>query len=251
MLDLVLLLPLILHDIVFLDGNWRGAVMKKRFALVILSLLLAAGCYVSTSVKVKNRHLPANFTASVLVVTFEDKTGMDPEHLTVLEEEVLQALTGKGIDSITLKKAAGVEGPENEVEMLLSKEYSALLKVVIEFWGSKSETLQDPMPTSVDRSDSGPASGSTFHSPTDIDHGETTPGPESSYKEVSMTWYLTDLYTSHLIWSGQVSAKPGVVGRSFLYHHFNRNLQYEELAQRCVRKLAGELAHAWPKEPAK
>jgi hypothetical protein len=225
--------------------------MEKRLSVVMLCLLLAAGCYVSTNVEVKNRQLPADFSAPLLVVSFEDKAGLHPKQLTVVEEYVLQALTAKGIDCITLNKAVGVDGPENGAEILLNKEYRALLKVVVDFWGSKSETLQDPIPTSVDRSDSGPASGSTFRLPTDIDHGESVPGPESSYKEVSMAWYLTDLQTSRLIWSGQVSAKPGVVGRSFLYHHFNRNLQYDELAQRCVRKIAGKLAHAWPKETEK
>jgi len=225
--------------------------MKKRLAVVMVCLLLAAGCYVSTSVKVKNRQLPADFSAPVVVVTFEEKTGLGPEQLAVLKEDVLQALTGKGIDSITLNKAVGVYEPDSAIELLLSKDYSALLKVVIAFWGSKSETLQDPVPTSVDSSDTGPDPGSTFREPSSIDQGETVPGPESSYKEVSMAWYLTDLHTSRLIWSGQVSARPGVVGRSFLYHRFNRNLKYEKLAQRCVRKLAGELASAWPKETEK
>jgi hypothetical protein len=251
MFDLVLLRTLILHDIVFLDGNRRGPVMKKKLAVVMFCLLLSTGCYVSTSVKVNNRQLPADFSAQVLVVTFEDKTGLGPEHLAVLEEDVLQALTGKGIDSITLDKAVGVDESERALQLLLNKDYSALLKVVIDFWGSKSETLQDPVPTSVDSSDTGPEPGSTFRPPTSFAAGETVPGPESSYKEVSMAWYLTDLHTSRRIWSGQVSARPGVVGRSFLYHRFNRNLKYEKLAQRCVKKLAGELSSAWPKETGK
>lgn len=225
--------------------------MRKMLAGVMCFLLLSTGCYVSTSVKVKNRQLPADFSAQVLVVSFEDKTGLGPEHLVILEEDVLQALTGKGIDSITLNKAIGVDEPESPLQLLLSKDYSALLKVVIDFWGSKSETLQNPVPTSVDSSDTGPDPGSTFREPSSFEQGETVPGPESSYKEVSMAWYLTDLHTSQRIWSGQASARPGVVGRSFLYHRFNRNLKYEKLAQRCVRKLAGELASAWPKETEK
>ena len=225
--------------------------MGKRLAGAMLCLLFLTGCYVSTSVKVKNRQLPADFSAPVLVVTLQDKTGQGPQHLVVLEEEVLQALTDKGIDSISLNKAVGVDEPDIAIPLLLGKDYSALLKVVIYFWGSKSETLQDPVPTSVDRSDTGPDPGSTFREPASIDQGETVPGPESSYKEVSMAWYLTDLHTSRLIWSGQVSARPGVVGRSFLYHRFNRNLKYEKLAQRCVTKLADRLASAWPKETEK
>ena len=225
--------------------------MRKMLAGVMLCLLLSTGCYVSTSVKVKNRQLPADFSAPVLVVTVEDKTGLGPEHLAVLEEDVLQALTGKGIDSITLNKAVGVDEPESPLQLLLSKDYSALLKVVIDYWGSKSETLQNPVPTSVDSSDTGPEPGSTFREPTSFEAGETVPGPKSSYKEVSMAWHLTDLPPSQRIWSGEVSARPAVVGRSYLYHRFNRNLKYEKLAQRCVNKLAGELARAWPKETGK
>ena len=52
--------------------------MRKRLAGAMLCLLLAAGCYVSTSVKVKNRKLPADFPAVVLVVTFQDQTGLGP-----------------------------------------------------------------------------------------------------------------------------------------------------------------------------
>ncbi len=225
--------------------------MRKRLVGVMFCLLLAAGCYVSTSVKVKNRKLPADFSAPMLVVTLDDKTGLAPEDLTILEEDVLQALTGKGIDSITLNQAVGVHQADRAIPLLLSKDYRALLKVVIDFWGSKSETLQDPVPTSVDSSDTGPDPGSTFREPTSLDQGETVPGPESSYKEVAMAWYLTDLHTSRLIWSGQASARPGVVGRSYLYHLFNRNLKYEKMAQRCVQKLAGELASAWPQEAEK
>ena len=225
--------------------------MLKRLAAVIACLLMAAGCYVSTNVKVKNRQLPADFSAPVLVVTLEERANLGPEHLAFLEEDVLRALNGKGIDSITLNKAVGVEEPAYAIQSLLSEDYNALLKVVIGFWGSRSETLEDPVQTSVETSDTGPDPGSIFPDIPNVERGETVPGPDSSFKQVSMVWYLTDLRSSRLIWSGQVSARPAVVGRSFLYHRFNRNLQYEELAQRCIQKLAGKLASAWPKEQEK
>lgn len=225
--------------------------MPKRLAAVMVCLLMATGCYVSTSVKVKNRQLPADFSAPVLVVTLEERADLGPEHLAIIEEDVLQALNGKGIDSITLNKAVGVEEPVSAIQLLLSKDYSALLKVVIKFWGSKSQTLEDPVQTSVETSDTGPDPGSMFPNIPNIDRDKTVPGPDSNFKEVSMGWYLTDLRTSRVIWSGQVSARPAVVGRSFLYHRFNRNLKYEELAQSCVSKLAGKLASAWPKETEK
>lgn len=216
-------------------------------ATVICSVLLS-GCYVSTSVKVRNRHLPADFSAEILVVTVEEKAGLGQHYLVVIEQNVLEALTAKGINSITLNEAVAMDKPERAMERLLSNDYRALLKVVIDDWGSKTEILQDQVPTTVDSSDTGPAAGSSFRSPSDYDSDATVRGPESSYKEVSMAWYLTDLRSSRLIWSAQVSARPAVVGRSFLYHRFNRNLEYEELARRCYKKLAGKLASAWPKE---
>ena len=225
--------------------------MHKRLSAVMLCLLLSTGCFVSTSVKVHNRQLPADFSAEVLVITLEEDTGLGRERLTLLEENVQQALTERGINSIPLSKAVDVDAPDANTELLLENGYSAVLKVVVKSWGSRTETLQDPVPTSVDSSDTGPDAGSTFRPPYAIDSDESVPGPESSYKEVSMVWYLTDLHTSRLIWSGQGSAKPAVVGRSFLYHRFNRNLEYEELAERCIRKLAGKLASAWPKESEK
>ena len=225
--------------------------MHKRLSALMLCLLLAAGCFVSTSAKVNNRQLPADFSAEVLVITLEEDTGLGRERLAFLEEGVLQALTEKGINSITLNMAVGVDDPDGGTELLLKNDYSAVLKIVVKSWGSRTETLQNPVPTSVDRSDTGPDSGSTFRPPSAIDSDESVPGPESSYKEVSMVWYLTDLHTSRLIWSGRVSAKPAVVGRSFLYHRFNRNLEHEKLAERCIRKLAGKLASAWPKETEK
>jgi hypothetical protein len=223
--------------------------MKRILLLVTLIwFLLLSGCYVSTSVKSQTRQLPADFSAPVLVVTVQEKTGLDRNSLALLEENALQALTDKGINPVTLHEAVGEDDPSNATKLLLAKDYRALLKVVIEFWGSKTEVLQDPILTSVDSSDTGPESGSTFRSPSSIYHDESVPGPESSYKEVIMAGYLTDLQSSRLVWSARVNSRPAVVGRSCLYHSFNRSLEYDELANRCLKKIAGELGRIWPKE---
>jgi len=225
--------------------------MHKRLSAVMLCLVLAVGCFVSTSVKVHNRQLPTEFSSEALVITLEEDTGLGLEDLAFLEEDVLKALAERGINSIPLSEAVGVDDPDSINELLLKNDYNALLKIVVKAWGSRTETLQDPVPTSVDSSDTGPDPGSTFRPPYAINSNESVPGPESSYKEVSMVWYLTDLDTGRLIWSGLARAKPAVVGRSFLYHRFNRNLEYEELAERCIRKLAAKLASVWPKESEK
>ena len=223
--------------------------MKRIQALATLvCLLLLGGCYVSTSVKVQNNQLPADFSAPVLVVTVQGKTGLDSNHLALLEENALQALTDKGINSVTLYQAVGEDAPDKGTELLLASDYRALLKIVIDFWGSKTEVMQDPILTSVGSSDSGPRAGSTFRPPTSIDYNESVPGPSSDYKEVAMVGYLTDLQSSQLVWSARVNAKPVVVGRSCLYHSFNRSLEYDDLANRCLKKIAGELGRIWPKE---
>ena len=223
--------------------------MKRIEVLAtIICLLLLSGCYVSTNVKVQNRQLPADFSAPVLVVAVQDKTGLESDQLNQLEENALEALNEEGINSVSLQEAVGEEDPDKAIELLLDKNYRALLKIVIDFWGSKTKTLQDTVPTSVDRSDTGPASGSTFRPPSSFDYQESVPGPESSYKEVDITGYLTDLQSSQPVWSVRVSAGPAVVGRSWLYHSFNSSLKYDQLADRCLNKIAAELGSIWPKQ---
>jgi len=66
--------------------------MKRILLLVTLIwFLLLSGCYVSTSVKSQTRQLPADFSAPVLVVTVQEKTGLDRNSLALLEENALQA----------------------------------------------------------------------------------------------------------------------------------------------------------------
>ena len=214
----------------------------------IACLLLLSGCYVSTNVKVLNRQLPADFSTPVLVVTVQDKTGMESDQLSLLEKNALEALNEEGINSVSLQEAVGEDDPDKAIKLLLDKNYGALLKIVIDFWGSKTKVLQDPIFPSVDRSETGPKPGATFDPSSSIDYQESVPGPTSSYKEVEMVGYLTDLQNSRLVWSARVSAGPAVVGRSCLYHSFNRSLKYDKLADRCLKKIAGELGCIWPKD---
>ncbi|MEJ2363197.1 MAG: hypothetical protein P8075_13400 [Deltaproteobacteria bacterium] len=213
-----------------------------------ICLLFLSGCYVSTNVKVQNRQLPADFSAPVLVVTVQDKTGLESDQLNQLEQNALQALNDKGINSVSLQEAVGDADPDKAIRLLLDRDYSALLKIVIDFWGSKTAVLPDPVLTSVDRSDTGPGSGSSFRPPSSLDYEESMPSTRSSYKEVDITAYLTDLQSSQLAWSARVSARPAVVGRSWLYHSFNSSLKYDKLADRCLKKIAGELGSIWPQQ---
>ena len=231
-------------------GIFREVVTMKRMQVLaaLLCLLFPSGCYVSTSVKVPNRRLPADFSAPVLVVTVQEKAGLDRNQLALLGENALQALIDKGITSVTLREVVGEDDPDTGTKLLLAKDYRALLKIVIAFWGSKTELLEDPILTSVDSSDSGPDPGSSFRSPGSANYDQSAPGPKSSYKEVAMVGYLTDLQSSRLVWSARVNARPAVVGRSCLYHRFNRSLEYDDLANRCLKKIARELGRIWPKD---
>jgi hypothetical protein len=215
--------------------------MKKRLSMLLMCVFLSSGCYVSTSIEADRSHLPADFSAPVLVVAVQDTVGLQKGLLAELEQGALEALSERGIEPITLYEAVGNADEADAIERLKSKEYRALLRIVINQWGSKTETLLDPVPTYVGNSDTGPASGSTFRPPTAIDSGQMEPGPEAAFKAVAMEGHLTDLQTNRLIWSGRVDAKPAVVGRSFVYRNFNRNIEYEDLARRCFNKLAKEL----------
>jgi hypothetical protein len=222
--------------------------MKNKLVATTLCMCLCAGCYVKTSLEGDKRYLPADFSTPVLVVTVQDTVGLQGGLLAELEQDVLAALSDRNIESITLYEAVGDTDDVATIAKLRSKDYRALLKININQWGPKTELMQDPVPTSVSDSDTGPDAGSSFRPPTAFASGETMPGPESSYKEVAMVAWLTDLQTDRLIWSGGLDAKPGVVGRSFLYHRFNRDIKYEDLARRCFRRLAKELDHLLSKD---
>ena len=241
---------LVVEVLCYFKSLWKicwGFNMKRIEVLTTaICLLFLSGCYVSTNVKVQNRQLPADFSAPVLVVAVRDKTGLESDQVNQLEENALEALNKEGISSVSLQEATGEDDPDKAIKLLLDKNYQALLKIVIDFWGSKTATLQNPVFPSVDRSDTGPRPGSTFN-PSSIDYQESVPGPETSYKEVDMAGYLTDLQNSQVVWSARASARPAVVGQSWLYHSFNNSLKYDKLADRCLEKIAGELGSIWPK----
>lgn len=221
--------------------------MKRKLLMTAAICLLAqSSCYVSTNLKVQNRYLPADFSAPVLVVTLQEKVGLHQDHLALIEQDALEALTESGINSVTLLEAVGEENPDSATKLLLREDYRALLKIVIDFWGSRTEVLQEPVAPSVDSIQTD--RDSSFYPPGAIDAGQQKAGPTSSYKEVVMAGYLTDLQTNRLVWSGRANARPAVVGRSFLYHRFNRSLEHDELAKRCLKKIARELGRIWPKE---
>jgi hypothetical protein len=224
--------------------------MKRKLVFAaFLFLFLQSGCYVRTNLKVKNRQLPADFSAPVLVIILQEKTNLGQEYLTVLEQNILQALTDQGINTVTLNQAVAGSKEDGATELLLQNDYRALLKVVVDSWGSRSEILPDQIPPSVESIQTD--RDSSFYPPGAIGGGEQQPGPTSSYKEVAMSAYLTDLQTNRIVWSGRVKARPAVVGRSCLYHRFNRNLEYDDLAGRCFRKIAKELGRMWPEKSEK
>ena len=167
----------------------------------------------------------------------------------MLEQNILQALTAEGINTVTLNQALAGAEQDGATELLLKNDYRAFLKVVLDSWGSRSKVLPDPVPPSIDSIQKD--RDSSFYPPGAIDGGREQPGPTSSYKEVAMSAYLTDLRTNRIVWSGRVRAKPAVVGRSCIYHRFNRNLEYDDLAGRCFRKIARELGRMWPEESEK
>jgi hypothetical protein len=218
--------------------------MTIRIALGILCLLLHTGCYVSTHLEVESDQIPPSFYAPVLVVTLQESVGLHEERLIELEQDALRTLASKGIPSASLRETVDDADTESAIKLLLAKDYRAVFRIVIEFWGSKTKILQDPVPTSVDSvSDD---RSSTFRPPTAHDYGETVSGPTTSYKEVAMSGSVMDLQANRLIWAGRVRASPALAGRSFFYHSFDRKLTHEELAERCFRKLAQAIARDWP-----
>ena len=155
--------------------------MKRKLVFAaVLFLFLQSGCYVSTNLKVKNRQLPADFSAPVLVITLQEKTNLGQEYLTLLEQDILQALTAEGINTVTLNQAVDKSEQDRATKLLLQNDYRALLKVVIDSWGSRSEVLPDAIPPSVESMQTD--RGSTFYPPGAIGGGEEQPGPTSSYK---------------------------------------------------------------------
>ena len=217
--------------------------MKKPITVMLLCLTLLPGCYVRTQVEMQEGRVPPHFAPKVLVVAVHDRVGLTEPQVADLEQNALQALTSRGIRSVSLSEATGSTAPANAKDLLKRGDYPALLEITVTSWGSRIENLSTIAGPSVGTLQTEP--DTSFFRPGSIEQSEY-PGPSTTYKEVGMTASLLDLQDDRILWSAEFNARPAVVGRSFLYHRFNRNLQYEDLAQHCLARLAAELPKIGP-----
>jgi hypothetical protein len=181
--------------------------------------------------------VPADFPAGVLVVAVRDRVGLTEAQVTGLEQDAVQTLTRRGIRSAGLNETTGGPAQGNPKDLLKRWDYEALLEITVTSWGSKIETLSTSAGPSVGTLQTGP--DTSFYKPGSIEETEYR-GPTTTYKEVGITASLLDLRSDRTLWSAEIVARPAVIGRSFLYHNFNRGLQYEDLARQCFTRLAAE-----------
>lgn len=212
--------------------------MKARVALVSLCLLLLAGCYVRTKLQVQSSRIPSEFSSKVLVVAIRDRVGLEEPQLYEVEREAVEILSAQGIPATGVSEAVGAVSMERIREELKRQGYLSLLEIAVTSWGSVTGTVPDLPPASVETRETD--RGSTLLGPGAVEES-SYPGAETSYKEVAMTASLVDLETGRVMWSVRVNSRPALVGRSYLYHRFNRSLKYEDLAKSCLRKLAARL----------
>ena len=211
--------------------------MKGTLISLLLCLAVLPGCYVHTQMEVQRGRVPADFSADVLVVAVSDRVGLTEAQVADLEQDAVRALTGRGVRSVSLAEATGVPAPGNPTDLLKRRGYLALLEIAVTSWGSKIEILSTSAAPSVGTLQTGP--DTSFYKPGSIEEAEYR-GPTTTYKEVAITASLLDLQGDRTLWSGEIIARPAVIGRSFLYHNFNRGLQYEDLARQCFTRLAAE-----------
>jgi hypothetical protein len=211
--------------------------MKVRALSLLVCLLLLPGCYVLTQVEAQGGTVPPDFSSRTLVVAVRDRVGLTESQVVGVEQDAVQALTARGIESVSLNEATGAR-PGDARDLLKRRDYRALLEIVVTSWGSKLETLSTSAVPSVGTLETDP--DTSFFKPGSIERSEYS-GPTASYKEVRLKASLLDLQGDRVIWSAEFTARPAVVGRSFLYHRFNQNLRYEDLARDCLGKLAREL----------
>lgn len=217
--------------------------MRGTMILLLVCLVLLPGCYVHTQVEAQGGRVPPDFSAEVLVVTVRDRAGLTESQVADLEHDAVNALTSRGIPTISLDEATGGPTPSNAKDLLKRRRYVALLEIAVTSWGSKLETLSTSATPSMGTPETEP--DTSFFKPGSIEQSEY-PGPTTSYKEVGMTASLLDLQDDRVLWSGEFLARPAVIGRSFLYHHFNRKLRFEDLARHCFTRLAAELPRLGP-----
>ena len=217
--------------------------MKGTMILLLLCLALLPGCYVHTEMEVQGGRVPDDFSAAVLVVDVRDRVGLSEAQVADLEQDAVQTLTSRGVRSVSFAEAAGGPAPGNPKDLLKRRAYPALLEITVTSWGSKIQILSTSAGPSVGTLQTGP--DTSFYKPGSIEEAEYR-GPTTTYKEVGITASLLDLQGDHTLWSVEIIARPAVIGRSFLYHNFNRGLQYEDLARHCFTRLAAE----FPRPPA-
>jgi len=211
--------------------------MKGTLILLILCLAILPGCYVHTQMEVQGGRLPADLAGAALVVEVSARVGLSEAQVADLEQDAVQALTRRGVRSVSLAEATAGPAPGNPRDLLKRREYAALLEIAVTSWGSKIEVLSTSAGPSVGTLQTGP--DTSFYRPGSIEEAEYR-GPTTTYKEVGITASLLDLRDDRTLWSAEISARPAVIGRSFLYHRFNSSLQYEDLARRCFTRLAEE-----------
>jgi hypothetical protein len=204
---------------------------------LLLCLALLSGCYVHTQMESQGGRLPADLSAAVVVVDVRDRVGLTEAQVADLERDAVQILTNRGVPSVSLTEATGGPAPKDPRDLLKRRDYLNLLEIVVTSWGSKVEVLSTSAGPSVGTLQTGP--DTTFYKPGSIEEPEYR-GPTTSYKEVGMTASLLNLRDDHTLWSAEITSRPVIVGRSCLYHKFNRSLQYEDLARRCFARLAEE-----------
>jgi len=211
--------------------------MKGTLILLLLCLALLPGCYVHTQMEVQGGRLPADLSAAVLVVDVRDRVGLTEAQVADLEQDAVQTLTRRGVRSVSLAEATGGPPPGNPRDILKRRHYLALLEIAVTSWGSKIEILSTSAAPSVGTLQTGP--DTSFYKPGSIEEAEYR-GPTTTYKVVGITVSLLNLQDDRTLWSAEIIARPAVIGRSFLYHNFNRGLQYEDLARQCFTRLAEE-----------
>jgi hypothetical protein len=211
--------------------------MKGTLIFLLLCLVLLPGCYVHTQMEGEGGRVPGDFPAGALVVAVRDRVGLTEAQVADLEQDAVQALTRRGIRSVGLNEATGGPAPGDPKDLLKRRDYPALLEITVTSWGSKIEILSTAAGPSVGTLQTGP--DTSFYKPGSIEEAEYR-GPTTTYKEVGITASLLDLQGDRTLWSAEIVARPAVIGRSFLYHNFNRGLQYEDLARHCFTRLAAE-----------
>jgi hypothetical protein len=211
--------------------------MKRTLILLLLGLALLPGCYVHTQMDVQGGRVPADFTGGTLVVDVRDRVGLTEAQVADLEQDAIQALTRRGVRSVSLAEATKGPATGNPRDRLRGFDYPALLEIAVTSWGSKIEILSTSAGPSVGTLQTGP--DTSFYRPGSIEEGEYR-GPTTTYKEVGITASLLDLQNDRSLWTADIIARPAVIGRSCLYHNFNRSLQFEDLARKCFTRLADE-----------